>query len=110
MIQEVCGQYVEILLGNSMELNIELANILEETDQMVEEYSKENEDLRQKLWKAIKKLRDKDAKVNDIEQELELAKDKIEDLQEKLYQTNQELKESQRNCEKERVENEKKKN
>ena len=71
---------MEILLGNSIELNIELADILEETDQMVDEYSKDNEDLRQKLWKAIQKLRDKDAKVNVIEQELELAKDEIEDL------------------------------
>ena len=50
-----------------MESNIELVDILEETDQTVNEYKKDNEDLRQKLWKAIQKLRDKDTKVNDIE-------------------------------------------
>ena len=38
-----------------------------------------------------------------------MAKDEIKDLQEKLNQRNQELKELQRNCEKERAENEKKK-
>ena len=43
------GQYVETLLGNSMEENIELADILEETDQTVDAYRKENDDLRQKL-------------------------------------------------------------
>ena len=53
-----------------METNIELVDILEEKDQTVEEYSKDNKDLRQKLWKAIKKLRENDAKVNDIEKEL----------------------------------------
>ena len=88
LIQEAYGRYVEILLGNSMELNIELADILEETDQTVEEYRKENDNLRQKLWKAIQKLRDKNAEVNDIEQELEVAKDEIEELYEKLHQTN----------------------
>ena len=88
LIQEAYGQYVEILLGNSMEENIELADILEEINQTVDAYRKENEDLRKKLWKAIQKLKDKDAEVNDIEQELELAKDKIEDLQEEVQQTN----------------------
>ena len=63
-----------------MESNIELADILEEIDQTVDKYRKENEDLRQTLWKVIQKLRDKNAKVNDIEQELELAKDEIKDL------------------------------
>ena len=63
-----------------MELNIELVDILEETDQIVDEYSKDNEDLRQKLQKTIQKLRDKDIEVNDIEQELESANDEIEDL------------------------------
>ena len=53
-----------------METNIELVDILEEKDQTVEEYSKDNKDLRQKLQKAIKKLRENDAKVNDIEKEL----------------------------------------
>ena len=67
LINEESGQYAEILLGNIMESNIELIDILEETDQTVDEYSKDNEDLRQKLWKAIQKVRDKDVKVNNIE-------------------------------------------
>jgi len=49
LINEESRWYVEILLGNIMELNIELVDILEETDQIVDEYSKDNEDLRQKL-------------------------------------------------------------
>ena len=93
-----------------MEENIELADILEETDQTVDAYRKENKDLRQKLWKAIQKLKDKDAKVNDIEQELEVAKDEIDELYEKLHQTNQEVKDLQRNRDKERAKNEKEKN
>ena len=76
-----------------METNIELVDILEEKDQTVEEYSKDNKDLRQKLWKAIKKLRENDAKVNDIEKELESANDKIKNLQEEVYRINHELEE-----------------
>ena len=93
-----------------MESNIELADILEETDQIVDEYRKDNEDLRQKLMKTIQKLKDKDAKVNGIEQKLGVAKDEIEELYEKLYQTNQEVKDLQRNRDKERAKNEKEKN
>ena len=37
LIQEVCRWYIEILLRNSMELNIELVDILEDTDQSVKE-------------------------------------------------------------------------
>ena len=101
MINKVCGRYVEILLGNSTETNIELVDILEEIDQTVNEYSKDNEDLKQKLWKAIQNLRDKDTKVNNIEKELELANDKIEDLQEKVHRINHELEEVQYKCKKE---------
>ena len=85
MINKVYGRYIEILLRNSTETNIELVDILEEIDQTVNEYSKDNEDLKQKLWKAIQNLRDKDTKVNNIEKELELANNKIEDLQEKVH-------------------------
>ena len=53
LINEKSEWYAEILLRNVMESNIELIDILEETDQTVDEYSKDNEDLRQKLWKAI---------------------------------------------------------
>ena len=49
LINEESGRYMEILLGNILESNIELVDILEETDQRVNEYSKDKKDLRQKL-------------------------------------------------------------
>ena len=44
---------LEVLLGKNTELNNKLAEILEETDETLEEYKKDNKDLRIKLWKAI---------------------------------------------------------
>ena len=53
-IDEVHKKILEVLLGKNTELNNELAEILEETDKTLEEYKKGNEDLRIKLWKAIR--------------------------------------------------------
>ena len=60
--------------------------------------------------KTIQKLKDNDAKVKNMEQELEVVKDEIEELYEKLHQTNQKVEDLQRNRKKERAKNEKDKN
>ena len=59
-IQEEIMKNIKTLLGKNTELNIELADILEETDETLEEYKKENEDLRIKVWNALRQIRDKD--------------------------------------------------
>ena len=73
-----------VLLGKNTELNNELAEILEETDETLEEYKKDNEDLRIKMWKAIRQIREKEAKVNELELEIEEISDKNEELNSKL--------------------------
>ena len=47
---------MEALLGNITESAFELADILEETDQTLGMYKNDNEDLRNKLWKAIAEI------------------------------------------------------
>ena len=76
MTQEVLTRKLELLLANGAEENLELTDILKETNQTVEEY-KNNNDLRQKLWKTIIKMRERDAKVNEWEKRLKLLQMKI---------------------------------
>jgi len=53
LIQEEFVNIVEKLLVYSEEMNVELAEILEETDNTVEDYTNNNKELKEKLWKAI---------------------------------------------------------
>ena len=93
---------LEVLLGKNTELNDELAEILEETDETLEEYKKDNKDLRIKLWKAIWQIREKEAKVNELELEIEEISDENEELNSKLIDKDWDFKVLKRNYEKEK--------
>ena len=45
---------VEVLLGNVAEININIGEILAETDRTIDECKKGNKDLQKKMWKAIR--------------------------------------------------------
>ena len=83
-IQEEIMKNVQMLLGKNTELNIKLGDILEETDETLEEYKKENKDLRFKVWKAIKEIGDEDEKLKELELEIETISNEHEELESKL--------------------------
>ena len=91
LINEACAQYTERLLGESTEINVELAEVLFEIDQAIKEYKRDNEDLRRKIWVAIKRLEEKDGEVTNLEDDMNKRKDEIRKLKDTLKQTTKEL-------------------
>ena len=55
----------------SDELVKDLGEVIEQSDNMIKEYKNDNEDLRQKIWKAIRKIQMKDKELEEKEIELE---------------------------------------
>ena len=53
MINKKIHNIFERLIEYNEEVNIELADVLEESDNTINDYIKENEDIKIKLWKAI---------------------------------------------------------
>ena len=107
-IQEEIMKNAETLLGKNTELNIELVDILEETDKTLEEYKKENEDLRIKVQKAIRQIRDKDEKLKELELEIEVISDEHEEIERKLIDKDRDFSALQKKYEKEKKMNERK--
>jgi len=77
---------MERLLGKSTEMNFELAEILEETDKIVEEYKKNNDDVKKKLWEALKHIKDKDLTLVEFKEAIEIISDKNDKLNKKLQE------------------------
>ena len=72
----------------------EFGNIIEKSNATIEEYKTDNEDLRIKIWKAIRTIQSKDKKLEEKEVELETAEEVIEELRERLLQYGEEEEES----------------
>ena len=64
LIQEAFKRNMEVLLGSMTETSFELADILEETDKTLEMYKSDNDDLRQKLWKSIEMIKEKNEEID----------------------------------------------
>ena len=101
-------KYVKMLLGKNTELNIELGDILEEMDETLEEYRKENKDLRFKVWKAIKEIGDKDEKLKKLELEIEAISDEHDELESKLSDKDRDFSALQKLYKNEKKKNERK--
>ena len=104
LIQEAFEKNVEVLLGSMTETSFELEDILEETDQTVETYKNDNDDLRQKIWKSIKKIREKDDEINKWKDEVEMISDENEELREEIEVLKKEISEMKRKYEQRRKE------
>ena len=72
----------------------EFGNIIEKSDATIEEYKTDNEDLRIKIWKAIRTIQSKDKKLEEKDVELEIAEEVIKELRERLLQYGDEQEES----------------
>ena len=101
VINEAVERSMEVLLGNMTESAFELADILEETDQTLGTYKNDNEDLRNKLWKAIaaieekkdlqiqldsalKKIKYCEYRIESLEEAIEIEKEENEELEKEL--------------------------
>ena len=91
LINEAYAQCIERLLGESTEMNVELAEVLFKIDQAIEEYKRDNKDLSQKIWVAIKRLKEKDREVTNLEDDMNERKDEIRKLKDTLKQMTKEL-------------------
>ena len=69
LIQETIQRFVEVLLGSMTESAFQLENVLEETEQILETYKSDNNDLRQKQWKAIEMIEEKDEDMEEYREE-----------------------------------------
>ena len=69
---------------HSEQRNVELAEILEETDNVLEDYTKNNKELKEKLRTATKLLKEVNKEVTKSEVELEIINEENEVLKQKL--------------------------
>ena len=58
---------------------------------MIEEYKGDNEDLRQKIWKAIRTIQSKEEELEEKETEIETAYEEIEELNAKIKKVDRDL-------------------
>ena len=72
---------MEKLLVHSKQTNVELVEILKETDNALEDYNKNNKELREKLLMATKLLKEMNKEVTKLEIELELVNEENEVLE-----------------------------
>ena len=84
LIQEAFERNVEALLGSMTETSFELADILEETDKTLEMYKSDNDDLRQKLWKSIEVIEEKNEEIDEWVDEAAMLSNENEKLKEEL--------------------------
>ena len=95
-IEELTTQMDELIKEKKEvdELVQELGDVIKQSDHTIEEYKQNNEDLRQKLWKAIRKIQLKDDDLDKKESELKVAYEIIEELQDRLRELGEEFEES----------------
>jgi len=91
------------LLANSTDINLELAEVIEETDEILEEYKMNYEDVKIKLLCTIKQLKEKDMQVNELQQEIEMISDENEELNEKLCDKTDDFNRLKREYDKEKI-------
>ena len=96
---------MERLLGKSTEMNFELAEILEEIDETVEEYKKNNDNIKKKLWEALRQIRDKDSKLVEFEEAIKIISDKNDELNEKLQEQQKDFNELKEKYKEEKMKN-----
>ena len=58
---------------------------------MIEEYKSNNEDLRQKIWKAIRAIQSKDEELEEKAMEIKTAYEEIEELNAKIKKVDRDL-------------------
>ena len=76
------------------ELVQELGEVIKQSDHIINKYKKDNEDLCQKLWKAIRRIQSKDNDLEGKKSELELAYEVIEELEDRLRDLGEDFDES----------------
>ena len=91
MINEEIYNIFERLIAYNKEVNIELADVLEESDNTINDYVKENEDIKIKLQKAIQQAREINVEIKEKDIELEIVNKENDDLHDKLDIITQEL-------------------
>ena len=79
-INEVCRIIIEVFMHNSEEEKVYLGEIVVQSDKTIEEIERDNADLRQKIWKAMKQIKEKNLG-------LEITQEENKDLREKLEDT-----------------------
>ena len=62
----------------------ELGDVLEDSNRTIEEYKNDNNDLWQKIWKAIKKIQSRDEELEEKVTEIETAYEVIEELKSRM--------------------------
>ena len=95
--EEAYKEKLTLLEENVKKLKEELAEfgeIIKQSDATIEEYKTDNEDLRIKMWKAIRKIQSKEEELDEKDIELETAEEVIEKLRERLLKHGEELDES----------------
>ena len=95
--EEAYKEKLKLLEENVNKLKEELADfgeIIKQSNAKIEEYKMDNEDLRIKMWKAIRKIQTKEEELDEKDIELETAEEVIEKLREQLLKHGEELDES----------------
>ena len=95
--EEAYKEKLKLLEENVNKLKEELADfgeIIKQSNAKIEEYKMDNEDLRIKMWKAIRKIQTKEEELDEKDIELETAEEVIEKLRERLLKHGEELDES----------------
>ena len=86
-------------------MNFELAEILEEIDETVEEYKKNNDNAKKKLQEALRQIKDKDSKLVEFEEAIEIISDENNELNEKLHEQQKDFKELKEKYQEEKMKN-----
>ena len=80
LIQEAVERNLEALLGSMTKSAFKIADILEETDKNIEIYKSDNEELRNKLWKSIEIIEEKNTEIEEWIDEVETWSNENEEL------------------------------
>ena len=97
-VNEVCRSTEEALLCESEKEKFKLGEILEVSDQTIEEHRDNNTDMRQKLWKAIRKIKEKSFEVEVVEEENDDSREKLENAEEELNVMRRKCAKERRKC------------